>query len=62
MRGWKTALSAFLITTVGAAQAFFESVDMDTETQGYVLMGIGVVMAALRAVSSTPIFQDRSDG
>jgi len=61
MRGWKTALSAFLITTVGASQTFFESVTMDADTQGYVLMGIGVLMAALRALTSTPIFQDNNE-
>ena len=58
MKGWKTALAAALITVVGAAQTFFQSVEMDTETQGYVLMGIGVAMAGLRAVTSSPIFTD----
>jgi len=58
MRGWKTALAAALITIVGAAETFFGAVEMNTETQGYVLMGIGVLMAGLRAVTTTPIFKD----
>jgi len=58
MRGWKTALAALLVTIFGALQSFFETVEMDNETQGYVLMGIGTGMAVLRALTSTPIFQD----
>lgn len=58
MRGWKTALAALLIAIFGALQAFFETVEMNTSTQGYVLMGIGIVMTTLRALTSTPIFQD----
>lgn len=58
MKGWKTALAAALITVVGAAETFFGAVQMDPDTQGYVLMGIGVLMAGLRAVTSTPIFKD----
>jgi len=61
MRGWKTALAALLIAIFGALQAFFETVEMDTSTQGYVLMGIGTAMTILRALSTTPIFQDAPD-
>ena len=57
MKGWKTALFAALVTTVGAMEAFFKAVEMDPTTQGYVLMGIGVVTAGLRAVTSTPMFK-----
>ena len=58
MKGWKTALAAMLVTVVGAAEQFFGAVEMNPDTQGYVLMGIGVLMAALRAVTSTPLFKD----
>lgn len=61
MRGWKTALAALLVTMLGAAQTFFEAVEMDGDTQGYVLMGIGVGMAALRALTTTPIFRDDAE-
>ena len=57
MKGWKTAAFAFAITTLGGAQAFFQSVEMDPATQGYVLIGIGGAIAALRAVTSTPMFE-----
>ena len=56
MKGYKTAAVALAITVLGGVQAFFQSVEMDTETQGWVLMGIGGVMAALRAVTSSPMF------
>ncbi|MCR9093468.1 MAG: hypothetical protein NXI30_04570 [bacterium] len=61
MKGWKTALVALLIVIFGGLQTFFESVEMDTSTQGWVLMGIGVVMTTLRAMTSTPIFQDDAE-
>lgn len=58
MKGWKTALFALALTIVGGVQVFFETVTMDPTTQGYVLAGIGVVTAGLRAVTSTPIFNE----
>ena len=59
MKGWKTALAALLITVVGGLETFFEGVQfVNEDTQGYVLMGIGVLMAGLRAVTTTPLFQD----
>lgn len=57
MKGWKTAAFALAVTVLGGVQAFFQSVEMDTETQGYILMGIGAAVAGLRAVSTTAIFQ-----
>lgn len=56
MKGWKTAAVAAGITVLGALQAFFQSVEMEPATQGYVLMGIGGLMAALRAVTSSAMF------
>jgi len=59
MKGWKTALAALLITVVGATETFFKGVEfVNEDTQGYVLMGIGVLMAGLRAVTSSAIFSD----
>lgn len=59
MKGWKTAGVAALITIAGAAQTFFESVTFaDEATSGYVLMAIGMVMAGLRAVTTSPIFSE----
>ena len=58
MRGWKTALVSLLITIFGAVQAFLsESVEMSSETNGIVMMAIGAVMAILRYITTTPIFQ-----
>lgn len=57
MKGWKTALVAFLVTTFGASQTFVQSIEMDAQVQGYVLMGIGIAMAGLRAVTTSPMFK-----
>jgi len=59
MKGWKTAAVAALITVAGAAQTFFSSVTFaDEQTGGYVMMAIGMIMAGLRAITSSPIFHD----
>jgi hypothetical protein len=58
MKGYKTALVALAITTVGAVQTFFQQVEMDPQTQGWILMGIGVAMAGLRAITTSPLFKD----
>ena len=57
MKGWKTAALAAGVTLLGAAQKFFESVEMSADTQGIVLMVIGGLIAAARAVTSTPMFK-----
>lgn len=57
LNGWKTALVAFLVVIFGGLETFTQSIDMSESARGWVTMGIGVAMFALRAVTSSPIFQ-----
>ena len=57
MGGWKTISFALVLTVLGAIQQFIADAPLDPEVQGYVLMGIGVVVGALRFVTNSPVFQ-----
>lgn len=57
MQGWKTVIIAGAITMVGFLQTvnWVDLIPNDTKTVGLIVTVIGVVMAALRALTSTPI-------
>lgn len=60
MKGKKTALVAFVLVLLGAAQGFdFLTLIDDPMIAGRVVSGIGVVMLVLRAFTDTSIFTDR---
>lgn len=54
-KGWRSIAASIAVIVLGAAQAIVELIPMETQTQGYVLMGIGAAFAALRVVTTTPV-------
>lgn len=62
MKGKKTAIVALLITIVGAIQGFDWATLIDNpQTVGWVVSGLGIVMFALRTVTTTPLFSSEPD-
>lgn len=59
MNGWKTVLTGALLATVPSLTSYFELVDWSFlgETGG--MVASGVVMIALRLVTSTPAFRGK---
>ena len=55
MKGWRTIAVSIGIIVLGAAQSVAEVIPMSESTGGIVLMVIGGLMAALRAVSTTAL-------
>lgn len=58
MTGWKTAIVSILLAVFGALQGL-DWVNLFPNNQtatGWIVSGIGVVMFALRAVTTTPLF------
>jgi len=57
MKGWKTLIFALLVAVAGVLQTFdwASVVPQDKTWSGAMMMAIGVAIAALRAVTSTPV-------
>lgn len=58
MKGYRTLIFAVLLAAFGAVQATLPAVQkfMTPEMYGLTSVGIAVVVAVLRVVTSTPIF------
>ena len=62
MKGKKTAIISLLLVIFGAIQGFdWTTLIADTQTAGWVVSGIGIVMFALRAITDTPMFKSTPD-
>ena len=59
MKGWKTLITSAALALAGVAQAadWATVIPQDKTWSGVAMIGIGAVMAALRYVTTTPIFQ-----
>ena len=58
MKSWKESKMIWValgLTVLGGVQASLGVFDISTETQGYIVSGIGVLMGGLRAVTKTAI-------
>lgn len=57
MQGWKTLSFALAVAVAGVAQAFDWAtvVPQDKTWSGIAMVAVGGVIAALRAVTSTPV-------
>ena len=54
LTGWKTLIVAALVALVGVAQQADWVTLVGSKDSGYVIAGIGVLMAVLRLITSTP--------
>lgn len=61
MQGWRTLLLAAGVALAGVAQTFDWAtvIPQDKTWSGVAMIGIGAAIAALRAVTSTPIGQGK---
>ena len=60
MKGWRTVLFALLLATIGVLEATdWASIVPDGPAKGWVILGIALITAWLRAITTTPI--GRSD-
>lgn len=59
MQGWKTVIVAGALVLVGFLQSldWVSLIPNDPKTVGWIVSAIGIVMGALRAASSTPVFK-----
>jgi hypothetical protein len=57
MKGYRTIVIAFLTIASGVLAQTDWNVFYDNPKQGMVAVGIGVVMAICRMVTTTPVFQ-----
>lgn len=55
MKGYKTLIWSLLLAVVGVLQAFDWTTVVPASAQGWVLIAIGAVTAALRYVTTTPV-------
>lgn len=55
--GWRTVIVAALIAAVGALQGldWVHLIPNDPQAVGWVITGLGIVMAILRTLSTTPV-------
>lgn len=56
-RGYRTVICAMLVAMLGFAQTFDLTTIITGKNSGPLLLGIGLLFAALRALTSTPMFQ-----
>ncbi len=63
IKGYKTLFAASIVGGLGAAQMLLPSVQnlIQPDTYGILTLGIGVVFAALRVVTTTPLGESRRD-
>jgi len=61
LKGWKTFIVALLVSIFGALESFNFTEFLNADTAGYVTTGIGIVIFILRALTSTPLFQDEAE-
>lgn len=61
MQGWKTLSFALAVAVAGVAQTFDWAtvVPQDKTWSGIAMIAVGGAIAALRAMTSTPIGQDK---
>lgn len=64
MKGFRTIILAVAVTAVGAVQAtdFVQLIPDDPQTVGWIMTGLGVAMALLRQLTTTPLFKPEADG
>jgi hypothetical protein len=55
MKGWKTMLVSIVIAVVGVLQSADWATIVSPQNVGPVMLGIGVLVAVLRAITSTPL-------
>ncbi len=55
LKGWKTLLASFAIAGVGVLQSADWATIVPAGAVGPVMVGIGVVVAALRTLTNTPV-------
>ena len=53
--GYKTLLFSVLVSLLGVATTFNWTSIVNAQTAGYILTGVGIATAALRALTSTAI-------
>lgn len=54
-QGWKTLIFAAAVALVGVAESADWVSLLGSETAGYVLTAVGIVSAALRFLTTTPV-------
>ncbi len=55
LKGWKTMLVSLLIAVIGVLQATDWATIVRPDEVGPVMLGVGILVAVLRVVTTTPI-------
>lgn len=55
MKGWKTILTAILVSVIGALEAFEWADVIPDNIEPFVLPVVGVIFAYLRSITNTPV-------
>jgi len=63
LKGWRTILFSILLATVGVLEATdWAEIIPDGPEKGWYILGISLIVAWLRAITTTPIFRGERDG